>query len=1304
VSAEPYLQIHGLAATTSSKKESSEPVAYMDSAATGTIFRKPYSRLVRLIREVRNMKVSGVTGSSIPITHVAESKAVGKVHIVPGAVENLISIPVLMRNGCTLVAAGEQMRVYDPGGRLKLVAKMNEKGMYVVRLNEIANDGTGAATELGTLVNRAKQLVEEGNTVYMHKDRTTLKDKSGTRSVMKNMVLEPVVNGYSFDLILTTEQRERAKRARLVHCILGHPCDDVLCQGLDNGVYQDLGGLTGEDVKNAEKMLGPCEACVEAKMVAPEEPPSDHPPATRVGEHLFMDLHALTKGHVDSLGGHRQWILGVDEKSGMPFSVGAATKTQKSICEGIDAVIAGFNQYGHRVENITFDSEAVFIACGDYIRSRGISPHYTPAGLHNKRAERLVRQLKEKREAIKCSLPYELPDVLYGELLAAAIEAIGSVPNKATGPTMTPYQMVTKTRPAVKKHQFGQPGLCYSKRQDAPDQRAEWSMFLGGSGVRDVRVYIPLRKGVYSRRKFVATDGYPEDWGYKRRLRIVPTKKEKLLEKMRDTQPMGESEANKLIQEMEKNIDQRPAEQGVPMQTQGVPIQTQGVPMQTQGVPIQVQGVPMTQVEERLVQHENAVQEKVVERIEIPVQTEPVKTVEVTSLSDRQEQKRTDDTYGRRSSERLRLKQENTSVQKETTYGKYYPGMKEHAAHLGVLDSDIIVRLSEIGVGDNDLEDLRACMAETVRESILEVYTAEEADAYVNGLVYNIPMCDADAWVDELLAFRVSLQQALKEQDKDKLKIIVDSINEEIDNMVKKNRALRPVMPNSLSKQEKDNRLPAHTFLKFKELATGVLERVKARTVAGGNYVDRETVSETRAPTIGIMSVLLLIAIATAIGYSIWTFDIAGAFLIPEIEPGSIKRHIYMDRIMSQMYVERYPEFGKYLDQEGRLTFELLKYLYGLPEAAYQFYMYMKRYLERQGFEALPEDPCVFRRGEKGNTLWIGLLVDDLLTCGKVEELEKFKDQLSMDFEIKWHSESRISYIGLDIWTQDNKDRLVGQGGCRTRVLERFSNMVKAVTRKVKVAGNSDAFKINTIRDGEDELLAPKARKLYISGVMSLMYLSRLTRYDMLFWNSYLSTRCKEPNKADMQDLCRTMKYLADSGNWAIRYKYGVRVAVKLWVDASHQLHKDGKGQMGIAISLGSGVIHCKSSKLTMMTRSTFESEWVSMCEATCYVYWLRSILQRLGFSFKDETRRPRPIMYEDNLSAIWGSRQDLTFARNKHLLGSRNFFKEAQDKELVSVVHCGSPSMVADILTKQETELVVAKHMKAMGMEKIDD
>jgi hypothetical protein len=266
--------------------------------------------------------------------------------------------------------------------------------------------------------------------------------------------------------------------------------------------------------------------------------------------------------------------------------------------------------------------------------------------------------------------------------------------------------------------------------------------------------------------------------------------------------------------------------------------------------------------------------------------------------------------------------------------------------------------------------------------------------------------------------------------------------------------------------------------------------------------------------------------------------------------------------------------------------------------------------------------------------------------------------------------------------------------------------LVSTIRRPVKLTGNSEVFRLHRKRDRNKEkedtqVLNDRGKALYLSGVMSLMFLSRLTRYDMLFWNSYLATRSKAPTREDFHELCKLMKYLESSGNWGIRYKYGVKACIREWCDSAHSLYLDGRGQMGLGMSLGSGFVLAKSNIIRMITLSSTESEFFCMCEGTTYIIWMRSFMENLGFS---ANKRPKPRMYEDNNSAMWWSREDMTFARTKHLMIKKNFVKEAVEAGIMDVMSCDTREMPADMLTKPMQSNTAARHMIMMGMEQIDE
>ena len=53
--------------------------------------------------------------------------------------------------------------------------------------------------------------------------------------------------------------------------------------------------------------------------------------------------------------------------------------------------------------------------------------------------------------------------------------------------------------------------------------------------------------------------------------------------------------------------------------------------------------------------------------------------------------------------------------------------------------------------------------------------------------------------------------------------------------------------------------------------------------------------------------------------------------------------------------------------------------------------------------------------------------------------------------------------------------------------------------RKVTTVGCTEAFDYGVIRDGEEEPLNDRLKSVYLSAVMSLVFISRLTRFDMFF-------------------------------------------------------------------------------------------------------------------------------------------------------------------------------------------------------------
>ena len=60
------------------------------------------------------------------------------------------------------------------------------------------------------------------------------------------------------------------------------------------------------------------------------------------------------------------------------------------------------------------------------------------------------------------------------------------------------------------------------------------------------------------------------------------------------------------------------------------------------------------------------------------------------------------------------------------------------------------------------------------------------------------------------------------------------------------------------------------------------------------------------------------------------------------------------------------------------------------------------------------------------------------------------------------------------------------------------------------------------------------------------------------------------------------------------------------WIDASFAVHDDMKGHTGGTMSFRKGVLHAKSSKQKLNTKSSTETELVGVSEYIPYTIWMK--------------------------------------------------------------------------------------------------
>ena len=194
---------------------------------------------------------------------------------------------------------------------------------------------------------------------------------------------------------------------------------------------------------------------------------------------------------------------------------------------------------------------------------------------------------------------------------------------------------------------------------------------------------------------------------------------------------------------------------------------------------------------------------------------------------------------------------------------------------------------------------------------------------------------------------------------------------------------------------------------------------------------------------------------------------------------------------------------------------------------------------------------------------------------------------------------------------------------------------------------------------------------------------------------TYLATHTSAPTLQDYSRALRILKYLAGSPTVGIKYTRNRPMTSELHVDASHMLHASGHGHGGITILVGGCLVFCCSFKLKSITRSSAESEIVTLDEGVTYALWTRSLLCALGYPQQSPT-----VIHQDNKSTIIiATKGGGSFKRTKHMVGKHSFIQENLLNNKITLKYCPSNQMLADILTKPLTRPQLQYSLNAMKL-----
>ena len=130
--------------------------------------------------------------------------------------------------------------------------------------------------------------------------------------------------------------------------------------------------------------------------------------------------------------------------------------------------------------------------------------------------------------------------------------------------------------------------------------------------------------------------------------------------------------------------------------------------------------------------------------------------------------------------------------------------------------------------------------------------------------------------------------------------------------------------------------------------------------------------------------------------------------------------------------------------------------------------------------------------------------------------------------------------------------------------------------------------------------------------------------------------------------------------------------------------------------TLGIAIVSWKSSKQTVIARSTMESEFIALDKCGEEAEWLRHFLE-------DIPRFPKPVppicIHCDSQSAIGRAQNSMYNGKSRHIRRRHNTIKQQLSTGAISVDFVKSKDNIADPLTKGLNRELVEKSSKGIRL-----
>jgi len=429
----------------------------------------------------------------------------------------------------------------------------------------------------------------------------------------------------------------------------------------------------------------------------------------------------------------------------------------------------------------------------------------------------------------------------------------------------------------------------------------------------------------------------------------------------------------------------------------------------------------------------------------------------------------------------------------------------------------------------------------------------------------------------------------------------------------------------------------------------------KARLVIKGFQETATQISDS--PTAGKCVTRIFIMLANMLQYKLVAIDVRAAFL--QSNP--------LDRLI----LVKPPKEQR---TDANMVWRLKKGIYGLNDAARQWYLTVKNELLQYGCVQMPLDSSVFVYYTNGEfSGFLAVHVDDFLGAGSEEFHDKVIRRLKEKFQIGTEDEGEFTYVGWNIkQSMESKTVTVDQIDYQATI----NPITISAARK-----NQPDYELSELEKSEFQQLLGK-----------LQWITSQSRPDLRYKVLESSTRASKPTVNDLLSLNVIVKKLKKTTVTIMFPSLSSDISqlkIYAYADASLNMLPDrissARGHTIFLVSgQSAGILSWCSRKIKKVTKTIIYAEAMALSDCLDEAQMIRECILTAMCLSEKKTKETVPIIgLTDNLSLqenIYGTHQ----AEDLKLRIQVAYLKKTlEDEEINKIVWIPDPQQLADCLTK---------------------